>query len=157
MRSKRSDQLNEAILLCKIHRERMLFAWSKLLGIFPLSVEKYNALQPENLSFLDQLIFRFSKLQDSMGNKLFPSLLQSLGEETRSTPFIDLLTKMEELELLEDANDWLVLRETRNIVTHEYPFMPQDVVDGLNLLSTHQKLILTILQKLFDKIDARFS
>ena len=156
MRSERSDQLNEAIQLCTIHSERMRFAWGKVKGNFPLTVEKYNSLQPEALSFFDQLIFRFSKLQDSMGNKLFPSLLESLGEETRGIPFIDLLTKMEELELLKNANDWLALRETRNIVTHEYPFKPQEVIDGLNLLSKHQKLILNILQLLFDKIEKRF-
>lgn len=157
MRSKRSDQLNEAILLCTIHSERMRFAWGKVENNFPLTVAKYNSLQPEVLSFFDQLIFRFSKLQDSMGSKLFPSLLESLREETRGKPFIDLLTKMEELELLENAKDWLILRETRNIVTHEYPFMQQELIDGLNLLSKHQKLILDILQQLLDKIDARFN
>ena len=156
MRSERSDQLNEAIQLCTIHSERMQFAWGKVNSNFPLTVEKYNSLQPEVFSFFDQLIFRFSKLHDSMGSKLFPSLLESLGEETRGTPFIDLLTKMEELELLENANDWLVLRETRNIVTHEYPFMTQEVIDGLNLLSKHQKLILNILQQLLDIIEKRF-
>ena len=157
MHSERSDQLSEAIQLCAIHSERMRFAWGKVNANFPLTVEKYNSLQPEVLSFLDQLIFRFSKLQDSMGSKLFPALLESLGEETRGIPFIDLLTKMEELELLQNANDWLVLRETRNIVTHEYPFITQEVIDGLNLLSKHQKLIVNILQQLIDIIDARFN
>jgi uncharacterized protein with HEPN domain len=157
MRNERSDQLNEAIQLCTIHSERMRFAWGKVNTNFPLTVEKYNSLQPEVLSFFDQLIFRFSKLQDSMGSKLFPALLENLGEETRGIPMIDLLTKMEELELLQNANDWLVLRETRNIVTHEYPFITREVIDGLNLLGKHQKLIITILQQLLDIIDVRFN
>jgi hypothetical protein len=75
---------------------------------------------------------------------LFPSLLEKLGEETRSIPFIDLLSRLEALNLIDNAKDWLLLRETRNIVTHEYPFNQEDVIEGLNLLSQHYGLILTI-------------
>ena len=156
MYNKISDQLNEAIQLCTLHSERILFAWKKVESIFPLTTEKYNSLEPEVLSFFDQLIFRFSKLQDSMGGKLFPALLENLGEEVRGKPFIDILTRLEELELLENANDWLVLRETRNTLTHEYPFITDEVIDGLNLLSKHQKRILIIWQQILNSINNRF-
>ncbi len=42
----------------------------------------------KEFSLLDQFIFRFSKFQDSMGNKLFPTLLINLGEDITSKPFI---------------------------------------------------------------------
>jgi hypothetical protein len=29
---------------------------------------------------------------------------------------------MEKLNLLENAKDWIALRQTRNTVSHEYPF-----------------------------------
>lgn len=157
MQTRHSDQLKEAVQLCSIHRDRMQFAWKMVKNSFPLTIEKYQALKPESISFFDQLIFRFSKLQDSMGTKLFPALLENLGEEVRGKAFIDILTKMEELALLENENDWLILRETRNIVTHEYPFITQEVIDGLNLLSKHQNLIISILQRLFVKIEERFN
>ena len=157
MQAQQSDQLKEAIQLCTLHRDRMQFAWKMVKPLFPLTIEKYNNLKPESISFFDQLIFRFSKLQDSMGAKLFPALLENLGEEVRGKPFIDILSKMEELELLENENDWLILRETRNIVTHEYPFITQEVIDGLNLLSNHQNLIISILQRLLRKIEERFN
>jgi len=128
----------------------MSFAYHKIEKHFPLTGERFINIVPEELSYFDQLIFRFSKLQDCMGGKLFPTLLENLGEETNGVPFIDLLSKLEELNLLENSRDWLLLRETRNIVTHEYSFITKEVIEGLNLLSRHYTLILSI----WDKNDA---
>ena len=154
--SEKKDKLNQAVQLCLIHVERMRFAWEKVKNHFPLNSEKYLKLQPEELSFLDQLIFRFSKLQDSMGGKLFPQILENLGEDVKGLPFIDRLVKLEELDILPSADDWMLLRETRNIVTHEYPFITDEVINGLNLLSRHFQLIIDIWEKLERYINARF-
>ncbi len=35
---------------------------------------------------IDAFIFRFSKMQDVMGEKLFPAILNVLGEEYRNRP-----------------------------------------------------------------------
>ncbi len=56
--SGKSDKLNEAVLLCTIHSERMSFAWEKLKMHFPLDREKYIQLKPEELSFFDQKLFK---------------------------------------------------------------------------------------------------
>jgi len=150
------DKLNEAIQLCKIHNERMNFAWGKIKNHFPLDKETYLRLEPEELSFFDQLIFRFSKLQDSMGGKLFPAILENLGEEVKRLPFIDQLTKLEKFNIINSADEWMLLRETRNIVTHEYPFVTDEVVEGLNLLSKHTRLISDIWNSLQTFIKSRF-
>ena len=155
--SEYDDRLKEAVQLCTIHVERMSFAYRKLEKHFPLTELQYFNIEPEELSYFDQLIFRFSKLQDCMGGKLFPALLQNLGEETDGVPFIDLLTKLEKIHLLDNAKDWLLLRETRNIVTHEYPFITKEVIEGLNLLSKHYTLILSIWNKIEGYIVRRFS
>ena len=152
-----ADRLKEAVQLCTIHVERMSFAYNKIEKHFPLTELQYFNIEPEDLSYFDQLIFRFSKLQDCMGGKLFPALLQSLGEEINGVPFIDLLSKLEKLNLLDNARDWLLLRETRNIVTHEYPFMTKEVIDGLNLLNKHYTLILSIWKQIDEYIVRRFS
>jgi hypothetical protein len=60
MTNEKRDKLYESVQLCAIHTERMSFAWEKVKLYFPLDKEKYLLLQPEELSFLDQLIFRFS-------------------------------------------------------------------------------------------------
>ena len=149
--------LKEAVLLCARHIERMSFAWGKVKKYFPLDVDIYNQLSPEELSFLDQLIFRFSKLQDTMGGKLFPAILENLGEEIKGIAFIDRLSKLEEMHIIPETNDWLLLRETRNIVTHEYPFVSEEVIQGLNLLSKHYLLITDIWKQVENYIKIKFN
>jgi hypothetical protein len=156
METERLDKLNEAVQLCTIHSQRMSFAWEKIKIHFPLDKEKYLRLRPEDLSFFDQLIFRFSKMQDSMGGKLFPVILENLGEEIKGVPFIDQLNKLEELNIIGGADEWILLRETRNIVTHEYPFITDEVIQGLNLLSKHYLLIMEIWKRVEMYINKRF-
>jgi hypothetical protein len=156
MHSKKRDKLTEAIQLCTTHGQRMSFAWEKIRLYFPLDREKYVQLEPEDLSFIDQLIFRFSKLQDSMGGKLFPAILENLGEDIKGMPFIDMLNKLEELNIISNADEWMLLRETRNIVTHEYPFMTDEIIQGLNLLANHFQLILGIWNQAEGYINNRF-
>ncbi|MBD3807629.1 MAG: hypothetical protein IE880_02810 [Epsilonproteobacteria bacterium] len=56
--------------------------------IFPLSIESFkNILESvEHLAYSDQIIYRFSKLQDCMGAKLFKSVLLYQGENVNK-PF----------------------------------------------------------------------
>ena len=154
--SENRNKLTEAVQLCTIHSERMHFAGEKVKDHFPLDKEKYKQLQPEELSFMDQLIFRFSKLQDSMGGKLFPSILENLGEDIRELPFIDRLAKLEKLNVIGSADEWMMLRETRNIVTYEFPFVTDEMIEGLNLLVKHQQVILDILEQVKDFVKNRF-
>ena len=87
-----------------------------------------------DLALFDQLIYRFSKLQDSMGSRLFKQLLDLLEEDISGLPFLDVLYKMEKLNLIESAKDWISLRQTRNAVSNEYPFYKEIQIEELNLL-----------------------
>lgn len=69
-----------------------------------------------------------------MGARLFKQLLEALEEDVTGLPFIDILLKLEKLNLLENAKDWVKLRQTRNNVAHEYPFYKEVQIDELNLL-----------------------
>ena len=91
-----------------------------------------------------------------MGGKLFPAVLENLGEEIKGIPFIDQLNKLEELNIIGSADEWILLRETRNIVTHEYPFITDEVIQGLNLLSKHYLLIMEIWKRVEMYINKRF-
>jgi len=127
------DQLKETLMTCELHFQRMNFAMENLKPYFPLSTESYNQLEEKQISFADQLIFRFSKLQDLIGSKLFRLILLGLGEDIE-IPFIDQLTRLEKLNLLADHSQWLKLRETRNLVAHEYPLHQEEYIEGLNIL-----------------------
>lgn len=129
-----NDKLKETLKICSLHHQRMMFAYHSLEKLFPLTANKLSQVSPIELALFDQLIYRFSKLQDSMGTRLFKQLLQLLEEDTSGLPFLDILYKLEKLNLLESAKDWISLRQTRNIVSHEYPFYQEIQVEELNLL-----------------------
>ena len=96
----------------------------------PLSIESYLHLNDVDMSFIDQLIFLFSKLQDTMGEKVFPAILVLAKEDVKKKTFIDILNRLEELEVV-DKTEWLKLREIRNDIAHEYSFNSDEVIDSI--------------------------
>lgn len=128
------DKLNETLLICDLHHQRMMFAWENIKKYFPLSESNFSEISQIELALFDQLIYRFSKLQDSMGSRLFKQILEALEEDISGLPFVDILHKMEKLKLLENAKDWIELRQTRNTVSQEYPFYKEVPIEELNLL-----------------------
>ena len=150
------DKLKESLKLCDVHHERMFYAYGKVRNKFPLTATSYERLSKDELSYFDQLIFRFSKLQDSMGRRLFPDLLEALGEDIYDKPFIDKLNILERLELLDDHKTWLNLRETRNLVTHEYPIESSEIIEGLNDLAEGVETLSGIWENLESYIRNRF-
>lgn len=129
-----NDKLKETLAMCDLHHRRMMFAFESIEYYFPLTEFNFGQISPIELALFDQLIYRFSKLQDSMGSRLFKQLLEALEEDISGLPFIDILNKMEKLNLLDNAKDWIVLRQTRNTISHEYPFFKEVQMDELNLL-----------------------
>ena len=131
----------ERIFECNKHREKILYTLSKLQNRMPLTVHDYETISDEDESVIDQMIYRFSKLQDTMGDKLFPGLLKILGENVKPISFIDRLNRLEELGLLQ-AEEWMQLRRSRNEIAHEYSFNHEDVVESINIVySDCRKLI----------------
>ena len=129
-----TDKLKETLAICDLHHQRMMFAFESIEKFFPLTEIKLSQIVDIELALFDQLIYRFSKLQDIMGSRLFKQLLELLEEDISGLPFLDILYKMEKLNLIESAKDWITLRQTRNTVSHEYPFYKEIQVEELNLL-----------------------
>lgn len=88
--------------------------------IFPLSIESFkNILESvEHLAYSDQIIYRFSKLQDCMGAKLFKSVLLYQGENVNK-PFLDILNQLEALDII-NVDEWFEIRDLRNEIAHDY-------------------------------------
>jgi hypothetical protein len=72
----------------------------------------------------DQLLFRFTKLQDALGERLVAATLMRLAEPAEDWPMRDRLNRLEKLGYL-NADDWLRWRELRNRLSHEYPNQPE--------------------------------
>lgn len=87
----------------------------------PLDGQKLSSLDLESIQDIDQLVYRYSKLQDSMGSKLFPALLKVLMEPLEESPMLDKLNKLEKLGVLPSVQRWQEIREIRNKFAHDYP------------------------------------
>lgn len=85
----------------------------------------WEALEADRLKvrLVDQLLFRFTKLQDTLGERLIPATLAVLQESFEAWPMRDRLNRLEKLGFL-DVNQWLAWREIRNRLAHEYPDQP---------------------------------
>ncbi len=150
------DKLKETIAICDMHHQRMMFAWGSINKYFPLTETTMSQVSQIELALFDQLIYRFSKLQDSMGSRLFKELLEALEEDISGLPFLDILFKLEKLNLLHDAKEWIALRQTRNTISHEYPFFKEVQMEELNLLPDEVVRLAAIWMKLKQYTLKRF-
>lgn len=139
------ERLNSSLQKCSMHLNRLHYASSQVYKLFPLSSVTYFTLSEATIGNIDQLIFRFTKLQDEIGNNTFRLLLEYLQEDIADKPFRDILNILERLNIIESSDTWLSLRELRNDLTHEYPELIDETIDKLNYLY----LQLPILENIF--------
>lgn len=122
--------LNNVYAVLDLHFRRADQAVNEIQGI-DLSLEAF--ADYENVKTIDSFIYRFSKIQDYMGEKLFPLVLDMLGEYKASLSFKDILNKLERLELIKSARQWINFREIRNTLTHEYPDNECEIIEGIKI------------------------
>lgn len=142
-----NDRLHQIFDTCALHLKRMDFARSKVEPFLPLKRDNYYDLDDNTIGFLDQFIFRFSKLQDMMGSRLFPSILELLAEPVTEKAFIDILNRLEKLEIIESALHWIEIRKIRNDIAHEYPASLTERIEGINILFDNLEILKQIIEK----------
>lgn len=130
--NKYNVKLNAVLKECEKHLQRLNSAFDKMKIFMPISPEKYQQLNDAEIEHIDQYLFRFSKLQDAIGERLFKSLLLFLGEEVHNKSFIDVFNRLEQLEIIENYDNWMELREIRNELTHEYEDEPSENAEKIN-------------------------
>lgn len=145
----------EKLYECDIHVEKIEDAKEYLKNIMPLTVDKYISSNKIDSSFIDQLNFRFTKLQDTMGDGIFKSILILSKEDVKKMTFLDVLNRLEELEIV-DKNDWLKLREVRNEIAHEYSSNQDEVVDNINLIYKKSDDLIRCYKIVYRFITAKF-
>lgn len=149
MKNNKNRTIREKLFECERHVNKIQTAKKQISENMPLTVQSYKQLNDVEESFIDQLIFRFSKLQDTLGEKLFPSILLLSGEDIKRKTFIDILNRLEELEIVERI-EWLSLREIRNDIAHEYSNNVEQVVDSITSVYAASDQII----KIYDSIIA---
>ena len=128
------DKLEPALQECLLHQRRLHSAWQELLQSHGLDTA---GLSEEQVRVADQMVYRFGRLQDAIGTRLLPALLQIMQEWQDNEAWIDKLNRAEKLGLLPSAETWLLLRELRNQTAHEYPLQPEIVQLNLRRLAQH--------------------
>ena len=98
----------------------------------PLNEDSYLNLSDDEVEHIDQFLFRFAKLQDTIGEKLFKLILLALDEKVDNKPFIDILNKLEKLELIDSADKWRELRDIRNELAHSYDDEAEEMASNIN-------------------------
>lgn len=113
----------------QLHIKRIDSVLPDIESWLPLSIEDFD--DTEKIKTIDSFIYRFIKLQDKLGEKLFPAVLQLLEEYDSKMPFIDILNKLEKLEIIPSSEEWIDFRNLRNTLTHEYPDNEDEIIEAV--------------------------
>ena len=112
---------------------------------FPINMDNFKTIVDsiQYLAYSDQIIYRFSKLQDCMGAKLFKSVLLYEGENINK-PFLDILNQLEIIDII-NVDEWFEIRDLRNEIAHDYE--DNDEI-AINILNTIYKLKIDLKETL---------
>ena len=130
------------------HRHHMRHALASIAPHRPLSAATLADLDDDAVQDIDQFVLRFGKLQDVLGTRLFPALLDVLQEPYEDRPMLDKLNRLEKLGLLESTEAWEKLRALRNHFGHEYQDEPALRAAYLNQGFDAAASIETIMQRI---------
>jgi uncharacterized protein with HEPN domain len=114
------------------------------------SYKKCSAIKQEQEYDLEQqesfeaLTSRFARTSDILTQKVFKTLFILLQENTKT--FIDAANFLEKLEIVENADDLLNIREIRNQIAHEY------VESNINVLFHDVLRYAPLLEKIIDNV-----
>lgn len=150
------EQLRLAFLIRVVNKERKQLAIT-LQRLFskPVTPERLQQLdaEPAFSEQLDAFASRFARLQDNLVDKLLPATLVALGE--RKGPVLDNLNKAERFGWLESADNWLLARQLRNKMVHEYIEDLQILADALNSAANFTPLLETFAIQLIAALEQR--
>ena len=112
-----------------------------------LPVDHYESLSNVEKFALNALIFRFSKLQDLIGSKIFRHYLEFSGYDTNEKNFYDILKEIEK-EGIVDIDRWDELRKYRNQIAHEYPEAEEETIETINLFVEKSESLIAIARRI---------
>ena len=133
---------------CDKHIQRIEEAYEDMKNIIPLTVEQYKSLSKDEVQDIDQYIFRFSKLQDTMGDKIFKIILKQYDGHIDNITFLDVLNRLEKYCCISSAKERSYLGKLRNELAHQYDDEAQEMTQAINALLTQKEIIKNVYTKL---------
>jgi len=150
----RKLKTQKVIKECEKHLQRLRYAKNELKDIFPLTQEAYQNLSQEDVQAIDQFIYRFSKLQDTIGEKLIKIIFSLYEENIEKYTFIDILNRLEKADVL-TAQAWKELRNIRNELSHNYEDEPMESTIVLNKVYEKEEVLELIYQNLKNVLQTK--
>ena len=135
-----------------IHIDRLLDVVGVLEKLYPLDYAQLEIMSIENKDKLDVLAFRFSKLQDLLGTKIFREYLSVLQYPVEDKNFLELLKELEKENII-DIDLWSEFRGVRNSISHDYPFEEDEKLHAINYLIKNVKYLIEITKKIKDNFE----
>lgn len=107
---------------CYLHSEVLSEALTEARQWLPFTPDSVRHIEKGQLRVLDQIAYRFTKLQDTLGQKVLPTILDLAQEPIApDATFAEKLNWLERMGALPSADEWKKLRVARNAIAHEYP------------------------------------
>ena len=121
--------------------------------VLPKEMGEYDSLSQLERFALDTLIFRFSKLQDLLGSKVFRTYLDTVGFVVEEASFFEILKEIEK-EGIVDIDTWNLLRELRKEIAHDYPEEFDERMEKIELFIDKSDLLVEIAKRIEERCDA---
>jgi len=138
-------QADRLSFLCRVveGERRNLVATDQRLFAEAFTIQTVECLdeEAELAERVDAFAARFSRLQDTLGDKLLPALLTAVGED-RPT-LVDRLDVAEKQGWIESSEEWMAIRQLRNQMVHEYIEDAEVLAQALN---TGHQFVATLVQ-----------
>jgi hypothetical protein len=108
-----------ALELAKKESEHLHYSQSTLFAMpIDLTWVKSLGTQPHLAEKVEAFVSRFGRLQDHLGEKLFPRFAALVGESNKT--LLDSLATAERMDMLPSADAFIAARKLRNALVHEY-------------------------------------
>lgn len=133
---------------CNKHQIRIVEAYEEVKGVFPLSGKRYSTLSNMEVKNIDQYLFRFTKMQDTIGENIFRLIAEDFVEDINKLTFIDTLNQLEKVRILDSVEDWKNLRKIRNNIAHQYDDEVDEMADAINKIVAQKDILIDIFNKI---------
>jgi len=140
---------------CEKHKIRINEAYNEIQPILPISAKKYKELNSNEIKNIDQYLFRFAKMQDTIGEKLFKAIINEYVQSSETLTFVDILNQLEQIGILSSADDWKILRTARNNIAHQYDDEPEEMADAINKIFAQKDILFDVFENIKDNFDKK--
>ena len=148
---KNKDRLDLHLKEAELHIQRLQEILKYLKTFYPLSID---SLEDIDLDKLDAFAFRFAKLQDLLGAKIFREYLEEMNFPTSNKNFLELLKELNKEGII-DIDKWAEFRSIRNAISHDYPYDIYEKIDAINYLIDNIKYLFNVVQKIKEKVETK--